>query len=476
MASSAKIYPRLWMTILHPSPHQTAGLPLLSPKNRDMQGPPCGSVSPPLGMCRSSFHLAQFPRASPTHWTLACSATMSTLPMEPSSLAPTKPTSCACWPCVSAVPDLVQHECRHAGRLRCPAPACLASLGSVANLTAHLRNHHSGVILAEADARRLSLGRCQHCKGYFRNVNQHARGCRERPGCTNPRTTARGTARPAGASSSTAAGSAARLAQSRAPATVLGAPIGLIWTFGPPGGRSGSSQQMSWAFVPMIRCALGHNEDAGLARFLAGAADWDRWRDAYARDFATRNITEASLPFTATGYLDEREQTRLLLGRHGGGQSNVEDLVEGEFMEWTAREARLAALRRAAAPRQPPLEPGSPSTGDPRPLPDDGDAADPVRLSLANMVEHERLWWFLPEGCNELWVAANRPRFQALVAAHRANDARALGHALDAILATPAECLVRRRVVKGSSPPSAAASGPWRQPHVEALMPPAALR
>ena len=347
-----------------------------------------------------------------------------------------------CATCISAVPDLVQHECRMTGRLRCPAPGCLASLGSTANLTAHLRNHHSGLTLAEADTRRLRLGRCQHCAGYFRNATQHERTCKERPGSANSRTNARVTARPTGASPLTpAAGTGARLALPRTPATLPGAPSGLTWTFGPPGGLSGSSRQMSWAFVPMIRCALGHNEDAGLARFSAGAADWDRWRLAYATDFATRNITEASLPFTAAGYLNEQEQVRLLLGPAGGGESNVDDLMEGEFMEWVEREARLAALRRAAAPRPPPRESGS-STGDPL---DDCDGTGSDRLPSASILEHERLWWYLPEGCSELWVAANRPRFQTLLAAHRANDTRALGHALDAILATPAECLVRRR-------------------------------
>ena len=91
---------------------------------------------------------------------------------------------------------------------------------------------------------------------------------------------------------------------------------------------------MSWAFVPMIRCALGMLEAGGLARFLAGDARWDRWRDAYAADFAGRDVSASSLSFDETGYLGEEEQLRLLRGAPAGVESNVPDLVEGEFTHW----------------------------------------------------------------------------------------------------------------------------------------------
>ena len=68
-----------------------------------------------------------------------------------------------------------------------------------------------------------------------------------------------------------------------------------------------------------------------------------------------------------------------------------------------------------------------------------------ARLTLAGLFEHQRLWWFLPTGCADLWIAANRPCFGALIAAHAAADPRAIGIAVDSILAIPAECLVRSR-------------------------------
>jgi hypothetical protein len=75
-------------------------------------------------------------------------------------------------------------------------------------------------------------------------------------------------------------------------------------------------------------------EAGGLARFLAGDARWDRWRDAYAADFAERGISAASLAFSEDGYLGEEEQLRLLRSSLGSGESKVADLVEGEFTHW----------------------------------------------------------------------------------------------------------------------------------------------
>ena len=100
----------------------------------------------------------------------------------------------------------------------------------------------------------------------------------------------------------------------------------------------------------MIRCALGLGEAGGLARFLAGNARWDGWRDAYAVDFVARGITVESLPFDESGYIDENEQLRLLRGPLADGESNVCDVVEGEFTGWVAQAVRLERLLAARLP------------------------------------------------------------------------------------------------------------------------------
>jgi len=109
-------------------------------------------------------------------------------------------------------------------------------------------------------------------------------------------------------------------------------------------------------------------EAGGLARFLAGDARWDRWRDAYAADFVVRDVSASTLSFDETGYLGEEEQLRLLRGAPGGGESNVPDLVEvssrtGPFRRcaWKLRAARrcppLPLLTRLACLEQAPLHP-----------------------------------------------------------------------------------------------------------------------
>jgi hypothetical protein len=67
---------------------------------------------------------------------------------------------------------------------------------------------------------------------------------------------------------------------------------------------------------------------------------------------------------------------------------------------------------------------------------------------VAELVEHPRLWSFMPPGCEEHWLAAARPRMQALLEAQlgaEAPDVRARGLAIDAILSLPAHSLVRVR-------------------------------
>ena len=67
---------------------------------------------------------------------------------------------------------------------------------------------------------------------------------------------------------------------------------------------------------------------------------------------------------------------------------------------------------------------------------------------MAELVEHPRLWSYMLPGCEEHWLAAARPRMQALLEAQLGADVpdvRARGLAIDAILSLPAHSLVRVR-------------------------------
>ena len=92
--------------------------------------------------------------------------------------------------------------------------------------------------------------------------------------------------------------------------------------------------------ISMIRCAFGLTDSGGMAQCTAGDAAWSRWRDHYAADFVSRGLSPSDLPFHEDGYLDAKHQERLLLGPIAGGDSNVDDKVEGEF---TAGSSLLAA-------------------------------------------------------------------------------------------------------------------------------------
>ena len=179
----------------------------------------------------------------------------------------------------------------------------------------------------------------------------------------------------------------------------------------------------------MIRCALGQ-EAGGLAKLLAGAPEWEGWRDAYATDFANRGVTASSLMLdNPNSTLEFAEQTRLLRTPAAGGECSITQDIEVAFVAWASRASRIWRTRHAMLPDL---------------VQEDAGPAH-ARLTLAGLVEHQRLWWFLPTGCADLWIAANRPCFGALIAAHAAADPRAIGTAVDSILATPAECLVRSR-------------------------------
>ena len=235
-----------------------------------------------------------------------------------------------------------------------------------------------------------------------------------------------------------------------------------MWTYGEPESRPG---RFSWLYVPLIRCALGLDDHGGMVEVVAGKL-WPELRDHYSAEFTRTNVSADALPWQQGGYLDEKEQVRLLRGSLAGGESNIADAIEGKLEQFAARMQRVFQVRHAPAPRaagdskhsRPPHSPTgtnlrlSPARAPPPPpplSPPRPDAApDPdgvPRLSLADIAEHARLWQFVPHGCEDHWRTANRSRWQALLTAHAAGNVRERGYAVDAILALPSQCLVRTR-------------------------------
>ena len=276
--------------------------------------PLCGATAPcPLLSCRSAFTcLADLcEHVNRSHLTFLRDAAPAEILLALRTAGLSQCPDCLASLCSDP------HLCPMAGRVRCPVPRCMVSAETLANIMTHMRNDHKGVQLPPEEEHRLKIGRCRHCLCYFKGVLAHQKKCKKRLG---------GERRAPSGGPPGAAGSSAPPQHPSAPpcsVSLPGAPPALTWTFGPPGGRSGHSMRMSWTFVPMIRCALGMLEAGGLARFLAGDARWDRWREAYAADFAERGISAASLAFSEDGYLGEEEQLRLLRSSLGGGESKV---------------------------------------------------------------------------------------------------------------------------------------------------------
>ena len=121
---------------------------------------------------------------------------------------------------------------------------------------------------------------------------------------------------------------------------------GGVYPWGSP-----SRDSHSWAFVPMIRAALFH-ENAQRVRLEAGPPRWDMWVAAYRQDFQLRGIVAGALAFERNGYLNARAQEWLLLGPlTPGGRSNVSDSVEGAFTAWIGQmTGHLAARNRGLLP------------------------------------------------------------------------------------------------------------------------------
>ena len=229
------------------------------------------------------------------------------------------------------------------------------------------------------------------------------------------------------------------------------------WTFGEPESHPG---KFSWLFVPLIRCALGMDVHGGMAQVVAGDDLWANLRDQYGAELRRTGITENSLPFSDSGYLDDSHQVCLLLGPGAGGESNIPDRVEGKLTELALRVQRVWSLRSTSEPRltqsintDRKTDLNSPHQAT-QANDSGGSMQDPsrmnsspggARLTIADIGEHGRLWWFIPNGCEDHWVTAARPRWQALLDAHTNEDARARNSAVDHILVLPAMSLVRKR-------------------------------
>ena len=365
----------------------------------------------------------------------------------------------------------------------CPFPSCAfpaSSMLSWAAVTAHLRNTHRGLELPSGVAQRLGLKRCtSHCKNYFRgNMRNHK--CRAK----QPASVALSSN---SSSSSSSSAPRPRLIKPSAPPALPSHPQ--TWLFGEPESSPGCS---SWFFVPLIRCALGLAEHGGMAQTSAGEALWTDLRDHYAAHFANEHISASSITIMANGYIDATTQQNLLLGPESGGKSNIDDKIEAMLQAHVIKMQNMFAKKSAPhgreskhsrPPRTDSPEPEHGNHGElsltqvgdqaddpperkrpPQPDPDPDLDGDIARLSHEDIAEHGRLWQLIPNGCDDHWRTAARPRWHALLSAHAADDKRALGQRLTASLCChprPSSALVVDGGARAT--PSALGFGPSRR-------------
>ena len=348
------------------------------------------------------------------------------------------------------------------------------------HVKSHFRQYHANVLLDENVARAFGVSLCPLCHSYYSSsslrahtsrcngVTQRANARRQRYrgghgiGRRGHTTTASNapvtTHAPARFTRPTPLFELTAPADTSPPvlsARPLAAPAH-PWLCGQPSppGRGGVITY-SWAFMPLIRCALGMIDHGGGTQTSAGDATWARWVAAYAAAFNARAITAASLPFTHNGcYLHATIQARLLHGHVAGGQSAVDPALEGEFMHWcrevqsnwyppAAPNSRSAAGAAPADPQpltspptEPPFEP---------PVDDDPDPDPEPRLLPVDLAEHCVLWSNVPRSHYHHFVAACLPACRAFLDAHAAEDPSAIGRAIDKILLIPSRCLRRKR-------------------------------
>ena len=356
------------------------------------------------------------------------------------------------------------HDCLHADRVACPVHACATTHGSAKLLITHLSAAHHDMQFLPRPLKNLGIRQCSDCLKFLSartgTASHKCKGRAARPGSNNSSSSSSSSSSSNNDSSTAQRPPGPRLIPPSRPPVVN--PVH-AWTHGEP---ESAPNRFSWLFVPLIRCALDLDAHGGMAEASAGLL-WKELRDAYAAEFKKVGLVATSLPWQMGGYLDASEQVRLLRGHQAGGQSNISDAIEGKLEQFALRMQRVFQARQAPLsaddgkhsrpPHSPPSNSSSSSSGlgrapPPRPalssaLPGD-DAPDPgaaPRLTVADIAEHARLWQFIPHGCEDHWRNANRARWQALLNAHAAGNVRERGHALDAILVLPSQCLVRTR-------------------------------
>ena len=360
---------------------------------------------------------------------------------------------CKC--CRAVFLNVVGHVCQHQGRLMCPWPPCKTSHETKQKLAKHLRYQHQKDDVSPQKLSDYGLFKCaKGCNNYYAETYRRKHKC---PGKSTKPTFA---SRPSIRSDEAKTHLAPAISRPEAPD-----PADLEWLFGDP-----SSKTFSWCFVPLILCALGMRDHGGLTEHYAGPVAWALWRDSYAAQFVHDGITVASLPFDEHGYLPRTAQERLLLGPLSGGESNVDRVVEGAMTDFASRLNRVYQAR--AKPAAHPSSSSAPVPNEaseggsdegledltqpavspvPAPAPARAQAGQQpptrgrLRLSLADLAEHSRTWWFVPAGCEGHWITANQPRWRELIRSHERNDRRALGLAIDDILSLVADSLVRKR-------------------------------
>jgi hypothetical protein len=193
---------------------------------------------------------------------------------------------------------------------------------------------------------------------------------------------------------------------------------------------------------------------------------WARWVNAYAEEFKRSGITQSIIQ--EDGYVDKTTQMNVLLGPFAGGQSNVEDAIEGEMTAWALLtrqnwnsmqrsrsssssgyndELELGARPQRAASDDEDMLPSEPNPHIPDRERDDDDLDEGyiTRLTPTQLATHARLWSRIPYGVEESWIATCRPKFMAFIAAAEEGDLRERGYAFDQIMTTPASGLVRKR-------------------------------
>ena len=232
-----------------------------------------------------------------------------------------------CTFCLCLFANTSTHDCKYVSDHKCMITSCGWSFDRMKELTNHMNTKHPAENPPADALRAAGLRRCADCRSYLSlNTNRKSHKCR----------TKKSSGPTSGASSGGRTPARARLT----PAAATPAPPAppRTWTFGKP-----DSDSFSWLFVPLIRCALGLDNNGGQVERAAGPSLWAELRDSYAAEFLRSGVSAASLPFDGD-YLPADAQVSLLLGPLAGGKSNISDEVEGKLTAFATRMQRLSRL------------------------------------------------------------------------------------------------------------------------------------